>query len=69
VEGKRLSDIAEQLGISQRLVEKELKLALMLCGARLNRDIVQRFGPGASQASKGQAAAIAAHEERDDETR
>jgi RNA polymerase sigma factor (sigma-70 family) len=69
VEGKRLSDIAEQMGISQRLVEKELKLALMLCGARLNREIVQRFGPGASQASKGQAAATAPHEERDDETR
>lgn len=69
VEGARLSDIATQLGISQRLVEKELKIALMLCGAHLNREIVQRFGPGASQASKAQAAAIAAHEERDDETR
>lgn len=69
VEGARLSDIAEQMGISQRLVEKELKIALMLCGARLNREIVQRFGPGASRASKGQAAARAAHEERDDETR
>lgn len=69
VEGTRLSDIAEQLKISQRLVEKELKIALMLCGSRLNREIVQRFGPGTSQTSKGQVAAIAAHEERDDETR
>jgi RNA polymerase sigma-70 factor (ECF subfamily) len=69
VEGARLSDIADRLGISQRLVEKELKSALMLCGSRLNREVVQRFGPGASQASKGQAAAIAVHDEHDDETR
>jgi RNA polymerase sigma factor (sigma-70 family) len=69
IEGSRLSDIAEQLGVSQRLVEKELKSALILCGSYLNREIVQRFGPGASQASKGQAAATAVHDERDDETR
>jgi RNA polymerase sigma-70 factor (ECF subfamily) len=69
VEGQRLSDIAGMMGISQRLVEKELKSALVLCGARLNREIVQRFGPGASRASHEQMDAAAVHEERDDETR
>lgn len=69
IEGARLSDIAERLGVSQRLVEKELKSALILCGSALNRELVQRFGPGAFQASKGQAAATAAPEERDGETR
>lgn len=69
VEGRQLSDIASQLGVSQRLVEKELKAALITVGARLNREVVQRFGPGASQASRGQTAATAADDERDDETR
>ncbi|MBB4198902.1 hypothetical protein CCR94_15895 [Rhodoblastus sphagnicola] len=69
VGGARLRDIAEQMGISQRLVEKELKAALIHCGARLNRDIVQRFGPGASQASREQATSTAAHEDQDDEAR
>jgi RNA polymerase sigma factor (sigma-70 family) len=68
VEGARLSDIAQSMGISQRLVEKELKAALLLCAARLNREILQRFGPGAGRASREQAAAVAADEKRDDET-
>ncbi|MCK9919742.1 sigma-70 region 4 domain-containing protein, partial [Microbacteriaceae bacterium K1510] len=55
VEGVQLADIADQLGVSQRLVEKELKAALMLCGARLKREVVQRFGPGARQASQRRA--------------
>ena len=67
VEGMRLSKIAERLGVSQRFVEKELKIALMLCGARLNREVVQRFGPGAPQASKVKAATIAADQGRDDD--
>lgn len=67
VEGAQLSDIAKQLGVSQRLVEKELKAALILCGRRLNREIVQRFGPGASQASKRRAIPTGAHDDRDDE--
>ncbi len=69
VEGARLSDIAELLDISQRLVEKELKSALMLCGSRLNRDVIQRFGPKPSQASSERVAAAAVHEAPDDETR
>ncbi|UZE50922.1 RNA polymerase sigma factor [Rhodopseudomonas sp. P2A-2r] len=69
VVGMRLADIAEQLGVSQRLVEKELKVALLQCGACLNRDVVQRFGPGASQTSKERGTPIAAPETYDDEAR
>jgi RNA polymerase sigma factor (sigma-70 family) len=38
-------DIARRFGISTRMVEKELKLALVHCAARLDRKLVQRFGP------------------------
>ena len=69
VEGTPLSDIAKRLGVSQRLVEKELKIALVLCGSRLNRKVVQRFGPGASQASKKRVVATGLQEDRDDEAR
>jgi RNA polymerase sigma factor (sigma-70 family) len=44
-DGRHLRDIATQLGISQRLVEMELKQALEHCALRLNRVVVQRFGP------------------------
>lgn len=51
LEGRKLRDIAAELGLSQRAVEKELKIALMLCGRKIKRDIVQRFGPRPRQAS------------------
>jgi RNA polymerase sigma factor (sigma-70 family) len=51
LEGRKLREIADQLGVSQRLVEKELKAALMFCGAKIRRDVIQRFGPGAREAS------------------
>ena len=38
-------DIARRFGISTRMVEKELKLALEYCAERLDRKVVQRFGP------------------------
>jgi RNA polymerase sigma factor (sigma-70 family) len=38
-------DIARRFRISTRTVEKELKLALIHCGERLDRKVVQRFGP------------------------
>jgi len=38
-------DIARRFGISTRMVEKELKLALVHCAERLDRKLVQRFGP------------------------
>jgi RNA polymerase sigma factor (sigma-70 family) len=43
VEGVRLRDLAAELGLSERAVSKELKIALMLCGQRLKRDVPQRF--------------------------
>ncbi|MCK9918098.1 sigma-70 region 4 domain-containing protein, partial [Microbacteriaceae bacterium K1510] len=66
VEGVQLADIADQLGVSQRLVEKELKAALMLCGARLKREVVQRFGPRAGRASQRRASPSTALENSDD---
>ncbi|MBN4668834.1 sigma-70 family RNA polymerase sigma factor, partial [Pandoraea nosoerga] len=45
LDGIVLRDIAARLGISQRLVELELKHALAHCALRLGRDVVQRFGP------------------------
>ncbi|GGB95621.1 ECF sigma factor VreI [Oxalicibacterium flavum] len=43
--------IAERFGISVRTVEKELRAGLEHCCARLGRDFVQRFGPGAGKQS------------------
>ena len=51
VEGMPLRDIARHLGLSQRMVEMELKLALIHCGRRLGRNVVQRFGPKAREGS------------------
>jgi RNA polymerase sigma-70 factor (ECF subfamily) len=51
-EGRQLREIAAQLGISQRLVEMELKQALEHCALRLNRVVVQRFGPRRPKASE-----------------
>jgi RNA polymerase sigma-70 factor, ECF subfamily len=51
VEGISLSKIAIRHGISQRMVEIELKLALIHCGRRLGRKIVQRFGPRSPEGS------------------
>ncbi len=45
IEGLTLRTIAERQGISQRLVELELKDALAHCALRLDRKLVQRFGP------------------------
>lgn len=47
VDGKPLREIAANLGVSQRLVEMELKAALVHCASRLDRKLVQRFGPRA----------------------
>jgi RNA polymerase sigma factor (sigma-70 family) len=49
-----LRKIAERLGISQRLVEIELKHALAHCALRLDREIIQRFGPKSAEASMRQ---------------
>ncbi|MCK9919339.1 sigma-70 family RNA polymerase sigma factor [Microbacteriaceae bacterium K1510] len=52
LEGTPLREIAERLGISQRLVEIELKHALAHCALRLKRQTVQRFGPRPPQGSQ-----------------
>lgn len=44
-------EIADRFRISVRMVGKELKRALEHCGERLDRRVVQRFGPGAGKAS------------------
>ena len=38
-------EIAARFGISTRMIEKELKRALEHCAARLDRNVVRRFGP------------------------
>ena len=44
-------DLAARFGISERTVEKELRAGLEHCCARLDRDFIQRFGPGAGKTS------------------
>jgi RNA polymerase sigma-70 factor (ECF subfamily) len=51
LEGIMLRDIAERMDISQRLVEIELKHALAHCALRLDRRVVQRFGPRSAEVS------------------
>ncbi len=51
VEETPQADIAREFGISVRMVGKDLKKALEHCGERLDRKVVQRFGPGAGKAS------------------
>lgn len=51
LEGTPLRKIADQLGISQRMVEIELKRALEHCAGRLDRKVTRRFGPGPRETS------------------
>jgi RNA polymerase sigma factor (sigma-70 family) len=44
-------EISQRFGISTRMVEKELKAALTHCAERLERKVIQRFGPGAGKQS------------------
>jgi RNA polymerase sigma-70 factor (ECF subfamily) len=44
-------EIARRFGISPRMVEKELRRALDHCGERLDRNVIQRFGPRPPKAS------------------
>jgi len=52
LDGQSLQETATQLGVSQRLVEIELRHALDHCAYRLDRDVVQRFGPKPAERSK-----------------
>jgi RNA polymerase sigma-70 factor, ECF subfamily len=53
-DGIPLREIAARLGVSQRLVEMELKLALIHCGRHVGRKIIQRFGPRVVEGSDHQ---------------
>jgi len=44
-------EISQRFGISTRMVEKEVKAALGHCALRLERKVIQRFGPGAGKPS------------------
>jgi RNA polymerase sigma factor (sigma-70 family) len=44
-------EISRRFGISTRMVEKEIKAALGHCATRLERKVIQRFGPGAGKPS------------------
>jgi RNA polymerase sigma factor (sigma-70 family) len=44
-------EISQRFGISTRMVEKEIKAALGHCAKRLERKVIQRFGPGAGKPS------------------
>ncbi|RZN15367.1 RNA polymerase [Bradyrhizobium sp. Leo121] len=67
LEGRKLRDIADELQISQRFVEKELKAALLICGAKIRRNVIQRFGPNAGEASLGVPSEPAARESSHDD--
>lgn len=47
-----LAELAARHGISQRWVERELRHAVLHCARRLDRKVVQRFGPKAREGSK-----------------
>ncbi|MHC2257341.1 RNA polymerase sigma factor (sigma-70 family) [Bradyrhizobium embrapense] len=51
LEGAPLREIAERLGVSQRLVELELKAALEHCARRFNKKVTRRFGPAPRETS------------------
>jgi RNA polymerase sigma factor (sigma-70 family) len=52
LDGVQLWAIAERLGVSQRLVEIELKHALAHCALRVDRNVAKRFGPRRLQESQ-----------------
>ena len=43
--------IAQRFGISARMVERELRVALEHCGSRLDRKVTRRFGPRSAEPS------------------
>jgi RNA polymerase sigma factor (sigma-70 family) len=52
LDGVQLWAIAERLGVSQRLVEIELKHALAHCALRVDRNVIKRFGPRPPEGSQ-----------------
>jgi RNA polymerase sigma-70 factor (ECF subfamily) len=68
VEGIQLARIAERMGISKTLVEKELRSALMFCADRVGKEMVQKYGLREPQASRNQDVAQMPSESCDDDT-
>ena len=66
VEGVQLTRIAERMGISKTLVEKELKIALMFCADQVGREMVRKYGLRESQASRSEDVERMPPESRDD---
>lgn len=52
-----LSELARRHGLSQRWVERELRHAVLHCARRLDRKVVQRFGPKPREGSIEKAGA------------
>lgn len=67
LEGRKLRDIADELGVTQRFVEMELKEALILCGTRMRREVVQRFGPRVGETSVSETAMTPVEREKHDD--
>ncbi|HAV71320.1 MAG TPA: RNA polymerase subunit sigma-24, partial [Stenotrophomonas sp.] len=51
IDQQPIDTIADQHGVSSRMIGKDLKKALQHCAGRLDRPLVQRFGPGAGKPS------------------
>lgn len=51
LDGISLRALADRYGISQRMVERELKHAVLHCAAKLGRPVIQRFGPRPAKGS------------------
>ncbi len=51
IDQQPIDAIAHQHGVSSRMIGKDLKKALQHCAGRLERPLVQRFGPGAGKPS------------------
>jgi RNA polymerase sigma-70 factor (ECF subfamily) len=54
LDGMPLQKLAARHGISQRLVERELRSALLHCAKRLEKKLIQRFGPKLRPVSKSE---------------
>jgi len=54
LDGTSLRDLAVRHGISQRLVERELRSAVLHCAERLQKKVVRRFGPKPRPGSKSE---------------
>jgi RNA polymerase sigma-70 factor (ECF subfamily) len=59
LDGFTLRQIAGRLNVSQRLVELELKAAVLFCAGRVGRPVVQRFGPRPASVSAKERARVA----------